>query len=189
MSFSTIFSIFIIIFIISVAFFAIDHFVDLWKCSSIGLYYDDLKEEVRDAWASTSGWYQDEFTSKIPKGGLFGTDIDFVCFGNLSDATVTTGAGTDWSHIKNNLTFTYRYNPHGSQNVFMYPPDEACSSDLGAITLKCDSVDCVTTDVTLGSGVTESRFFCVPVQEDGTISVWLLKKPTDSKVTIREDIR
>ncbi|MBU0907418.1 MAG: hypothetical protein KKD18_02465 [Nanoarchaeota archaeon] len=184
MSFSMIFSIFIIIFIISVAFFAIRHFVGLWRCSSVGLYYEDLREEVRDAWSATSGWYQDEWTGELPSG-MFGTGITHVCFGDLS---ATTDPGS-WASIKDELIKKYRYNPNGGENVFMYPPDKACASDLGAITLKCNGADCMTTEISVNtpSGVVmQPKFFCVEVKKDGKVSVWLVKKSTDYKVTVRD---
>lgn len=185
MSFSTIFSIFIIIFIISVAIWAITHFVGLWKCSAIGLYYDDLREEVRDAWSGTTGWYQDSWTGEIPKEGLFGTGIEYVCFGRLSADASSVGGGRDWTSIKTSLIDDHRYIPTGTQNVFMYPPDKACAKDLGAITLRCDTVDCVTTEIDIGGTLTE-KFFCVPI-EDNEATVWMVKSPTQTKITLLED--
>ncbi|MFH1802147.1 MAG: hypothetical protein ABH864_01710 [archaeon] len=171
MSFSTIFSIIIIIFILLVAFLVIRHFADLSKCTNVGLYYDDLREEVRDAWTSTSGRYLDEFTAKVPKKGMFGAGVEYVCFGNLTD-TPTDADSTD---MQESLEREYLYDPTEGYNVFMYPPDNACESNLGAIVLKCGSADCATTD---------GRFFCQPIADDGTVSVYMYKQPTEYKITL-----
>lgn len=178
MSFGTIFSIIIIVFIISVAFFAIRHFVGLSKCTNIGLFYDDLREEVKDAWTSTSGRYRDEFTLKLPKSGIFGTGIQYVCFGKLSGAT---GSGTISEQNKNSLIDDFDYDPAGNYNVFMYPPNVGCDQSLSAIYLKCGSSDCVNTKI---SDV--DQFFCKPIEDDGTVKIWLNKESTDYQVSILE---
>lgn len=175
MSFSTIFSIIIIVFIVLVAFLAIRHFVGLSKCTNVGLYYDDLREEVRDAWTSTSGRYQDDFTAKIPTKGMFASGIKYVCFGRLSGQPTDDDA----TRIQQDLELEYYYDPTEDYNVFMYPPDSSCDSRLGAIVLECGSSDCVTTKV---DGT--EQFFCNPIADDGTVSVHLYKQPTDYKITL-----
>lgn len=174
MSFSMIFSIIIIIFILLVAFLAIRHFVGLSKCTNVGLYYDDLREEVRGAWTSTSGRYSQEFTAKVPKKGMFGAGVEYVCFGNLSGTASGSGPDDD-GFRKDSLINEYLYDPTGDYNVFMYPPDNACESNLGAIVLKCGSADCVKTD----------EFFCKQIEDDGTVSVYMEKQPKDYQITLK----
>jgi hypothetical protein len=174
MSFGTIFSIIIIIFIVIAAFIAIRHFAGLSKCSNIGLYYEDLREEVRDAWTSTSGKYQDEFTAKIPKKGLFGAGIEYVCFGTLSATPHDTLSDEKQQDLREN----WGNNPSGPDNVFLYPPDNGCDAGLRSIVLKCGNSDCVTTN---------GKFFCKEVQDDGAVSVWMVKQPSDYKITLRPD--
>lgn len=79
MSFSVIFSIIIIIFIITTAFFAIRHFLSLDNCAQIGMFYEDIQTEITQAWRDEI--YEDTFTVKLPK------DVETVCFGSLSDPT------------------------------------------------------------------------------------------------------
>jgi hypothetical protein len=174
MSFSTIFSIILIVFIVAVAFFAINHFIGLSKCTNVGLFYDDLREEVRDAWSSSSGRYESEFTAKIPQKGLFGTGITHICFGKLSYAPVNPSPGED-GYIKDQLLNKYSLDPNGDHNVFAYPPDAGCDEGLSAIVLKCINADCVTTN---------DQFFCQPVADDGTVTVKLYKAPEDYKITL-----
>jgi len=176
MSFSMIFAIILIIFIIAVAFFAIKHFVGLSKCTNVGLFYDDLREKVRDAWSSSSGRYEADFTAKIPKKGLFGTGIEYICFGKLID-TPSDATSTD---IKEKLINEYLFDPSSEYNVFAYPPDKGCDSGLGAIVLKCGSADCVNTKDSTGA----SQFFCKPVADDGSITVNLRKKSQDYQITL-----
>jgi len=172
MSFSTIFSIIIIIFIVAVAFIAIRHFVNLSKCSSVGLFYDDLREKVRDAWSSSSGRYESYFEGKLPNKGMFGTKITHICFGKLSD---TPRDNADREKLDNLIT-DYTFDRTDSYNVFVYPPDEGCDSGLGAITLKCGSAECVTT---------ENKFFCVPV-EDNKVKVRMTKQSDQYQITLQK---
>lgn len=172
MSYSTIFSIFIIIFIVAVAFFAIRHFIGLSVCSNIGLFYDDLREEIRDAWASSSGRYEDVFTSNIPKKGLLGSGITHVCFGRLDNTP-----DSDSQDIYDSLVADPRYDPGTDTfNVFTYPQDKGCGSELGAIEVKCGTANCMATD---------GNFFCEEVDDDGTISVEMFKRSTDYQITLR----
>jgi hypothetical protein len=174
MSFGTIFSIFIIIFIVAVAFFAIRHFVGLSKCTNVGLFYDELREEVRDAWISSSGRYEADKSFNVPKKGLFGTGIEYICFGKLSDNPVDTSPGGD-EEKRDKLIVDYRFDPNGNYNVFAYPPDKGCDSGLSAIILKCGNADCITT---------QNTFFCKPVLDDGTVTIRMTKQSQDYQITI-----
>lgn len=176
MSFGTIFSIILIIFIIAVAFFAIDHFVGLSKCTNVGLFYDDLREEVRDAWSSSSGRYEADFTAKIPKKGLFGSGIEYICFGTLA----LTPSDSISAGIRDNLLDDYMFDPNSEYNVITFPPDKGCDTGLSAITLKCGSADCVTTQNSAGA----LQFFCKPVADDGTVTVRMTKQSQDYRITL-----
>lgn len=178
MSFGTIFSIILIIFIVAVAFIAIRHFVGLSKCTNVGLFYDDLREEVTDAWSSSSGKYEDEFESKIPKSGLFGTGITHICFGKLSD----TPSDTKSNELHQKLIEDYLFDPTDEYNVFAYPPNKGCDSGLSAIVLKCGNSQCVNTKQ---PGADVPQFFCQPVEDDGSIKVKMVKQPQDSQISLR----
>ena len=52
-SFGMIFSIILIIAVVGVAFYVINNFIELKKCTEIGLFYDDLKKYIDEAWQST----------------------------------------------------------------------------------------------------------------------------------------
>ena len=78
MSFTTIFSILLIIAFIIIAFIAIRYFLGIGECSEVGLFYRDLQEEVDDIYFG--GQVVDKgFEIKLPSG------IGKVCFANLSE--------------------------------------------------------------------------------------------------------
>jgi hypothetical protein len=178
MSYGVIFSIIIILAIISVAFFVVKHFLALNRCTNIGLFYDDLREEVKSAWSSSTGRYQDVFNATLPKG-VFGTDIEYVCFGRLS-ATATSN--TISARIQQELIDDYFLDPQSEENVFMYPVDSSCDLILSSIALKCGSANCVNTDF----GDTE-RFFCKKVTDSGKVEVWLIKDSNQYQISLREN--
>ena len=82
MSVGTIFSIFIIAVIIAVAIYAIVHFLGINKCTNIGLFYEDLQDEVDKAWAG--GRYSATYESPLDSTGALKTGVEEVCFGNLT---------------------------------------------------------------------------------------------------------
>ncbi len=114
LSFGMIFSIIIIIAIIGVSIYVITNFVRLGKCSNIGLFYNELKNEVDKAWSSTT--YRDIFNGKLPNG------IEFVCFGELNSARPDGKEGEAYD-------FLLRYKRQ-DKNVFLYPTQNACDSNL-----------------------------------------------------------
>lgn len=180
MSFGVIFSIFLIIVLLAVAFFAVEHFVGLSKCTNIGLFYDDLGEKVRDAWSSSSGKYEADFTSKIPKKGLFGTGIDYICFGPLN----ATPSDSNADEKQQSLINDYNFDPNGAFNVFAYPPDKGCDTGLGAINLKCGNANCINTNSP--SLPLTPQFFCQPVSDDGSVTVRLVKRSQDYQISLRK---
>jgi hypothetical protein len=178
-SFNVLFSIFLIIFIIAVAFFVIKHFVGLSKCTNVGLFYDDLREEVRDAWSSSSGRYEADYPAKIPKKGLFGTGIEYICFGTLA-SQFSDDVSRD---IQKKLIEEYLFDESGDYNVFAYPPDKGCDTGMGAIVLKCGSASCVSTKL---GGTGASQFFCQPVSDDGTVTVKMTKQSDQYQITLQK---
>ncbi|MBU0761009.1 MAG: hypothetical protein KJ600_01325 [Nanoarchaeota archaeon] len=170
MSFSVIFSIIIIIFIIAVAFFAIKHFVGLNKCTQVGFFYKDFQDEIEKAWTS-GGRYVGDYEGTLPNSGLFGTKLTKVCFGKLN----SLNSGT-FETIRQELL--YDFNEDGTANIFLYPAEEACAG-LESYTLKCrnGNSECMTT---------EENFFCVDIGKNGEVIVKLNKKTTDTLVEVSE---
>lgn len=113
MSFGMIFSIVLIVVIISVGAYVIVKFLRLGKCGEIGLFYNDLKEETDKAWRATI--YSDVFAGKLPSG------IESVCFGDLNH-------GYRGEH-EEQYEFLSRYRRQ-DKNVFLYPTQEACNTEL-----------------------------------------------------------
>ncbi len=107
MPFGLIFSIFLIVVFILVAFYAVKFFLDFAPASKIGTFYVDLQDEVDKAWNSQSS----EFTFKID----LPSNIEKVCFANLS--AKITGSMVDYDQIKNYDVY--------EANTFLLPPQHA----------------------------------------------------------------
>jgi len=174
LSYGAIFSIFVIGFILAVAIFAINHFLSLNACAQVGFYRDDLAEEIEKAWSGTAGsHYDDYFNGTLPQGGLFGLDVEKVCFGKLSQDH--TGAVVPWTKL-DEFAFLNRFS--GDENLFIYPPKEACGGDMAGFTIRCrgGNSECMTTD----------KFFCVNV-EKGKVGVVLRKGRTETLVKLSKN--
>ncbi|MBT4135838.1 hypothetical protein HOD75_04875 [archaeon] len=72
LSFGTIFSIIIIVFILAVSGIVIVKFLDFNKCGQIGIFLEDFEKFIEDAWNSPRTG--EDFNSVLPK------NIEFVCF-------------------------------------------------------------------------------------------------------------
>ena len=154
MSFGMIFSIFIIIAIIAVAIYAITYFLNVGSCSKIGLFYDEMQNEINKAW--TSDIYEGLFgeNSEIPSG------IDYICFGNLSQST------NRFREQKSEAELFY--SGSGEANIFILPNEKACDGSLAS-----NILDHVETE----------EFFCVqPVKNK--VSIRLQNQPTFAKVKL-----
>lgn len=75
-SFGTIFSVLLIVFFIVIAFIVINSFLKTQKCAQIGIFVDDFRGDVKDAWNSQS--------SSFESSGVVPSSLDYVCFANLS---------------------------------------------------------------------------------------------------------
>ncbi len=106
LSFGMLFSILIIAATIAVAFYVINYFLDLKKCTEIGLFTRDLQNKVTEAWNSDS--VKDSFTGFLPG------NIDKVCIGNLNLGKETE----EYELLK-------RYKDE-TANLFFYPPPKTC---------------------------------------------------------------
>ena len=114
-SFGVIFSIIIIIAIIGVSAYVLVGLLDTGKCASIGLFYDEIKDETDRAWKSSS--YSNVLDFKIED------EIEFVCFGNLDQEY-------DSSFEEQYKSF-FRYKSQDN-NLFLYPLEKACDGSLAS---------------------------------------------------------
>jgi len=107
MPFGMIFAIFLIVVFVVIAGIAVRSFLDLGKSAGVGMFYDELQGAVNDA---VRGQESDRsFVIDLP------SDIEKVCFGNLSARISNPGA--DYEAIKN-------YDVYDA-NVFLVPPEYA----------------------------------------------------------------
>jgi hypothetical protein len=111
MSFSVIFSIFLIIFFIVVAFIAIKAFLSSQQCAKIGIFTKDLQYEIDKAWNSQVSDY--EFKRSLP------SNLQYVCFANLSKPMQNTG-------IESDIGEEIRIYEESGDNMFLYPLEKAC---------------------------------------------------------------
>ncbi len=114
MPFSMIFSIILIVVILVVAFFVISYFLKFKRCSESGLFFNDLENEVKEAYESAFYETRDKpFTRSLPSG------VEYVCI-----ADITKDGSTEKE--KEMIAKLRRYANQDS-NVFLYPPQEVCS--------------------------------------------------------------
>ena len=134
MSFGMIFSIILIIFFIVTAIMVVNYFLDMKKCAQIGLFINDLENEVERAKDSEKASF--EFDASLP------SNLEFVCFADLS---VSLDSGT----VADEISF-YEYE---NANMFFYPMKNAC--DMPYYNLKYIDIGKITGD---------ENPYCVPVE-------------------------
>lgn len=109
MPFGIIFAVFLIVIFVIIAFNATKHFLEVGKCSSVGMFYDELQAAVDDLWSSQSG--EKEFKVNLPSG------IDRICFADLTGKI--TNPGKDYDSIS-----VYE---EDEANTFLVPSENACN--------------------------------------------------------------
>jgi len=69
MPFGMIFAIFLIVVFIVIAFIAVGFFLDIWRSSGVGLFYEELQDAVDGACSGQSGEFDFEIDlpSEIPR--------------------------------------------------------------------------------------------------------------------------
>ncbi len=135
--FSVIFSIFLIVVFIVVAFIAVKHFLDIGECAGVGQFYDNFQGKVDEAWVSQQ-FSESEYKIDTASG------IKKVCFANLS--AQITGAQEDYEEIKNYEIY--------EANLFLLPPGKTCNMPYKLI--KHLNISAITT---------ESNPYCVLVED------------------------
>jgi hypothetical protein len=111
LSFSTIFSIILIIFILAAAFIAIKSFLGIKKCAQISMFIEDFDNEITNIWNSEGDI--SKFRRSLPSG------IEYVCFANL---TKPASGGSFEQDVYLNIG-VYEGEGH---NMFFYPGEYAC---------------------------------------------------------------
>lgn len=114
--FGMIFSIFLIVVFIVIAFIAVNYFLGLGECSEVGLFYEEFQEKVDEVWKSQSV-QNERFEVELPSG------IEKICFANLS--AEITNLGEDYEEIE---IFEVQ-----DANVFLLPRAEACEMEYKKI--------------------------------------------------------
>ena len=147
MSFSVIFSVFLIIFFIVIAFIAIRHFLGLRDCAKVGLFIEDFQKDIDTAWNSQK--FSDEFGYTIPR------NLDYVCFANLSE-NVRGG------ELERDIDRDIGVYQHSGANLFFYPRENSC--DMPYYKLKHINI----------TKITESRNpYCI--ENDGRVVIEIEK--------------
>lgn len=139
LSYGVIFSIIVIIAVIALAFYAINYFLGLNKCTEVGFYFQDLEKEIDRAWAAST--HRSSFEIEVPSG------ITHACFGPLSGNVVNA----EDSAIKTVLQENF---PGPNHNIFIYPIEKACDGDLFSFQIE---------------HATAERFFCIDLRDSNTI--------------------
>jgi len=111
MSFSTIFSIILIVFFIISAFIGIKAFLNYQKCAQIGLYKDDFQSEINTA--------RNAFTAVTRFNQTLPTGIEYVCVVNTTDI-VRNASNVEQSIMQYIQDSSFRV----GDNLFFYAPDK-----------------------------------------------------------------
>ncbi len=109
LSFGMIFAIILIVFFIIVAFIAIKAFLDFQKCTQVGSFFSDLKDDVNDAFRSDSSSFNQSYF--LPSG------IEYVCFINISASAKSYNA-KELMLYENVKESRYIY----ADNLYLYAP-------------------------------------------------------------------
>ena len=115
--FGIIFSIFLIIIFIAVAFVVIKNWLSLQKCTQVVTFYDDLQSKVNEAYSGTG--YKDWMAISLPSG------IKEVCFADLSKPQIGRFK-EEYGELSDKFE-SY------DANTFPYPGNDACENEYKLI--------------------------------------------------------
>lgn len=108
LSIGVIFSIIVVIALISVSVYVVITFIGIGKCADLGLFKDNFQDAVDRAWSSEIT--NDVFTGRVPDG------IESICFSEQETPVADTNSA-EYRELR-------RYFSRG--NLFFYPPKQAC---------------------------------------------------------------
>ena len=106
-----------VIAILGVAFYAISFFLNLQKCSSVGLFHNDFQNKIDNAWVAEI--VSEEFSLTLPN------KIKSVCFGNLKNPG---SLDAETERIYEELMRYSTLIQQDESNMFLYPQDKACDT-------------------------------------------------------------
>lgn len=161
MSFSVIFSLFLIVFILVIGFIAIKAFLDFKKCGQIGNFIDDFSLEVDNIWNSQTDTIN--FSRSLPN------DLEYVCFADLTKQLNPS------SKISNSLEIIDTISSFGrvGENMFLYPIESSC--EIPNQNMKHLDIEKITQS---------DNPYCIPVKS-GRININLEKKLNERLVIVR----
>jgi hypothetical protein len=117
--FQLIFSLVLIAVFLITAFFVIRHFLELQRCSQIGLFVRDLQESIDEVWQAQEASTMVELD--LP------SSLSHACFVNLSSSMNLVGMSTtereNAARIYDDLKRYFKYKP---ANFFLYPWQKTC---------------------------------------------------------------
>lgn len=123
MSFSMIFSIILIVFFIIVAFIAIRAFLNVQKCTQIGIFFSGLEDSVKEAMnCGTSCSFA--YNATLPSG------VEYVCTVNLSASFPFNANNIEkgiWEYVQNGAVSNIK------NNIYLYSPSKAYCSNFKQI--------------------------------------------------------
>ncbi|MFH1500642.1 MAG: hypothetical protein ABIE22_01725 [archaeon] len=158
MPFGMIFSIFLIVVFVVVAFIAISHFLDLKRCTEVSSFYADLEKDVNTVWKSSTS--NQEFSRYLPGG------IDYVCFIDFENSEYSLVDGI-------NIYDEYGRYAESEGSIFLYPDNKACN--MPYFNLK---------HINISQTTSRLNPYCIEVEE-GRVTFKLEKSFYESLVTIK----
>ena len=141
MSFNWMFALILIVIFIFTAIYGINYFLNIGKCSQVGLFYDELQQKVDEAYQSSSS----DFELEVNLPG-----VTHICFANLSERI--TGSNTLYEQIE--LYSFY------DMNTFLVPSEKTCDMPYKSIK-----------HLDMNRTTSIKNPFCVDVTEGGTIRI------------------
>jgi hypothetical protein len=149
LSFNVIFSLILIIVFIAVAIYGIIFFLNMQKCSDIGMFKQDLQNEVEGYWRRTGVEINQSLEISLTN------EIEYVCFVDFTEEKKG-----EWSEFYEDLEwFSYE-----EENMFFYPPGNACQGMEG---FKIERIN-------IQRITQENNPYCIP-NIDGVVTTRIIK--------------
>ena len=157
LSFSVIFSIFLIIFFVIIAFIVIRSFLGTQKCAQVAIFRDDFQNEIKKAW--NSPLQISTFKGRLP------SSLEYVCFANFSNPIrgMYDEIGEDISIYEGE-----------NANLFLYPIENTC--DLPYHNIKYLDLDKI---------LSQRNPYCIEIKK-GNIDIKIKKGLRDKYVCLGE---
>jgi len=177
--FGMMFSILLIAVFVFVAFYAVGAFLSYRDCSQIGIFIDDLKNDVANAWTSSES-SSSRFSGTLPSG------IEYVCFADIAAGRNEDGMLDGWQgayappSIDGEEIVDEIENYPLERNMFFYPGENACSMAAEII----EHIN-ITETINYGGGDYENPYCIENIK--GKASMMLEKGFNEALVSIRRE--